>query len=692
MAEETKTEAPEAAPAEEVVVAEVAAAEKEVVDEPPPPPAPEPEPAPEVQKPTKNPALEVALAAEAAAEAEEKKAAAQEAEAAAKAATILQAVSFKEESNLASDLDDPEKKALEELKQLVQAALANNEFSPPPPPPPQPAPAAAAPTSAEEPPFKAEEAKAVEEPAATPVEEPEKAVAEEAKAEAEPAATPVEEPHKAVAEEAKAEAEPAATLVEEPQKAVVEEAKAEAEPAATPLEEPQKAVAKEAKAEEEPAATPIEEPQKAMAEESAPPAKEEEAEKPAPASASPTAEKAIVVDDDGAKTVEAIEETVVPVAAPPPAETEAPAAEAPKAEKEEEKSPAPPTEPTPPAPEEVFIWGVPLLGDERSDTVLLKFLRARDFKVKEAMAMLKNAVLWRKEFGIEALLEEDLGVLEMEKVVFMHGVDKEGHPVCYNVYGQFQNKELYAAAFADEEKRKRFLRWRIQYLEKGIRNLLDFKPEGVSTMVQVTDLKNSIGLAKKELRQALDLLQDNYPEFAAKQVFINVPWWYLAFNRMISPFFTQRTKSKFVFAGPSKSAETLFKYIAPEQVPVQFGGLSKENDTDFSTADAVIETTIKPSTKQAIEIPVAESCILVWELRVLGWDVNYGAEFVPSAEDGYTVIVQKSRKMVVTDEPVVKDSFKIGEAGKVVLTVDNTTSKKKKLLYRYKTKSSSDSI
>ncbi|URD88667.1 hypothetical protein MUK42_27348 [Musa troglodytarum] len=687
MAEESKTEAPEAAPAEEVVVAEVAAAEKEVVDAPPP----APEPAPEVQKPTKNPALEVALAAEAAAEAEEKKAAAQEAEAAAKAATILQAVSFKEESNLASALDDPEKKALEELKQLVQAALANNEFSPPPPPPPPPpAPAAAAPTSAEEPPFKVEEAKAVEESATTPVEEPQKAVAEEAKAEAEPAGTPVEEPQKIVAEEAKAEAEPAATPVEEPQKAVAEEAKAEAEPAATPVEEPQKAVAMEAKAEEEPAAAPIEEPQKTMAEDSAPPAKEEEAEKPAPAS--PTAEKAVVVDDDGAKTVEAIEETVVPVATPPPAETEAPAAEAPKAETEEEKSCAPPTEPTPPAPEEVFIWGVPLLGDERSDTVLLKFLRARDFKVKEAMAMLKNAVLWRKEFGIEALLEEDLGVLEMEKVVFMHGVDKEGHPVCYNVYGEFQNKELYAAAFADEEKRKRFLRWRIQYLEKGIRNLLDFKPEGVSTMVQVTDLKNSIGLAKKELRQALDLLQDNYPEFAAKQVFINVPWWYLAFNRMISPFFTQRTKSKFVFAGPSKSAETLFKYIAPEQVPVQFGGLSKENDTDFSTIDAVIETTIKPSTKQAIEIPVTESCILVWELRVLGWDVNYGAEFVPSAEDGYTVIVQKSRKMVVTDEPVVKDSFKIGEAGKVVLTVDNTTSKKKKLLYRCKTKSSSDSI
>lgn len=64
---------------------------------------------------------------------------------------------------------------------------------------------------------------------------------------------------------------------------------------------------------------------------------------------------------------------------------------------------------------------------------------------------------------------------------------------------------------------------------------------------------------------------------------------------------------------------------------------------------------------------------------------------MPDAEDGYTVIVQKARKLTATDEPVVKDSFKIGEAGKVVLTLDNATSKKKKLLYRYKTKSSADS-
>jgi hypothetical protein len=49
-----------------------------------------------------------------------------------------------------------------------------------------------------------------------------------------------------------------------------------------------------------------------------------------------------------------------------------------------------------------------------------------------------------------------------------------------------------------------------------------------------------------------------------------------------------------------------FRYIAPEQVPVQFGGLFKEDDPEFTTSDAVTELTIKPSSKETVEIPVTE--------------------------------------------------------------------------------------
>uniref|UniRef100_A0A0E0CAZ4 CRAL-TRIO domain-containing protein n=1 Tax=Oryza meridionalis TaxID=40149 RepID=A0A0E0CAZ4_9ORYZ len=525
--------------------------------------------------------------------------------------------SFKEESNLVADLPDPEKKALDEFKQLIAAALAAGEFNLPPPPPP---PKAKVEAAAEE--TKAEESKAEEEPKAEEPAKEEEPKAEVAAAAAAPEAATEEPKAEASSEEAKTEELKAEAAADEPAK---EESKAEAAPA-------------------------------------------EEAK---PAEPEPEEKTVVVTEEEAAtKTVEAIEETVVPAVAAP--------------------------EPEAQAPEPVLIWGVPLVGDdERTDTVLLKFLRAREFKVKEAMAMFKSAVLWRKRFGIESLLDADLALPELDSVVFYRGADREGHPVCYNVYGEFQDKDLYEKAFGDEEKRERFLKWRIQLLERGILSQLDFSPSGICSMVQVTDLKNSppmLGKHRAVTRQAVALLQDNYPEFIAKKVFINVPWWYLAANKMMSPFLTQRTKSKFIFASPAKSAETLFRYIAPEQVPVQFGGLFKEDDPEFTTSDAVTELTIKPSSKETVEIPVTENSTIGWELRVLGWEVSYGAEFTPDAEGGYTVIVQKTRKVPANEEPIMKGSFKVGEPGKIVLTINNPASKKKKLLYRSKVKSTSESV
>ncbi|KAG2559209.1 patellin-3-like [Panicum virgatum] len=609
MADETKQEAATAAAA--AVAAEVTVTEAE---EKPAPAAEETAVAVVEEK-----AVEAEeKAVEADSEEEKKTEEALEAAAGDEAAVIDGAGSFKEESNLVSELLDSERTALAQLKELVAAALANGEFDLPPPPPAkeEAAKEEAAPAKDEEP--KAETV-AAEEPAKG---EAKIAAAEEPKAEA---------PAEAAAEEVKAEA----PAPEEPK-----------------AEEP-------AKEEEEPKA-------EAASEEAKPPEPEEKT--------------VVVAEEEGTKTVEAIKETIDPAASEPAAATA-----------EAEAAPAPAAEP-----KEVLIWGVPLVGDEeRTDTVLLKFLRAREFKVKEAMAMLKSAVLWRKRFGIDELLAADLGQPELGNVVSYRGADREGHPVCYNVYGEFQNKELYEKAFGDEEKRERFLKWRIQLLERGIREQLDFSPSGICSMVQVTDLKNSPPMLGKHhaiTRQALALLQDNYPEFVAKMVFINVPWWYLAANKMMSPFLTQRTKSKIVFCCPGKSAETLFRYIAPEQVPVQFGGFYKEDDTEFSTSDAVTEFTVKPSSKETIEIPATKNSTVMWELRVLGWKVSYGAEFTPDAEGGYTVIVLKTRKVPAHEEPIMKGSFKVNEPGKVLLTVNNLAlNKKKKLLYRFKVKSTAES-
>ncbi|KAK7341036.1 hypothetical protein VNO80_23960 [Phaseolus coccineus] len=531
---------------------------------------------------------------------------------------ISESVSFKEETNVVGDLPEAQKKALEDLKKLVQEALNNRYLTAPKPPSPEP-----------------------EKKKPDIVKEPEVAAGEAAE-EAEKKAPEVSEEEK---KDVEAKEETTEIEVTEEKKDV--EVKEETKEVEVTEEKKEVEVTEEKKDVE---------------------VKEEKKE------VEVTEEKKDVEVIEEKKDVEVTEEKKD--------------VEVKEEKKEEEVTEETTVVEEEVGPEEVEIWGIPLLADERSDVILLKFLRARDFKVKDAFSMLKNTVRWRKEFGIDGLVLEDFGS-DWDKVVFTDGQDKEGHPVCYNVFGEFESKELYNKTFSDEEKRNKFIRWRIQVLEKSVRSL-DFSPTAISTIVQVNDLKNSPGLGKRELRQATNqallLLQDNYPEFVAKQIFINVPWWYLAFYRMISPFFTQRTKSKFVFAGPSKSAETLFKYIAPELVPLQYGGLSREGEQEFTTADPVTEVTIKPATKHAVEFPVSEKGHLVWEIRVVGWDVSYVAEFVPSTEDGYTVIVQKNRKIAPADETVISNAFKIGEAGKVVLTIDNQTSKKKKLLYRSKTK------
>ena len=173
---------------------------------------------------------------------------------------------------------------------------------------------------------------------------------------------------------------------------------------------------------------------------------------------------------------------------------------------------------------DISLWGVPLLpsrGAEGTDVVLLKFLRAREFKVGEAFEMLKKTLRWRKESGMDAVLGEELCAELGPAAAYMSGVDREGHPVCYNVFGVFESEEVYQKTFGTEEKREHFLRWRCQLMEKSIAKL-DFKPSGVSSLLQVNDLKNSPGPAKKELRiatkQAVGILQDNYPELVAKNV------------------------------------------------------------------------------------------------------------------------------------------------------------------------------
>lgn len=181
------------------------------------------------------------------------------------------------------------------------------------------------------------------------------------------------------------------------------------------------------------------------------------------------------------------------------------------------------------------LWGVPLQpsqGHESTDVILLKFLNAREFKVSEALDMIRNTLIWREEFGADELLnEEGLNLLELEKVTFMNGKDRSGQPVCYNTYGVFKDKKLYKSTFGNEEQTEKFVRWRVRCMEKGI-GQLSFKPGEAESILQVIDLKDCLSHSMKEFRIAtkkvVSILQDNYPEFVSKNVSNSLIFFFLS--------------------------------------------------------------------------------------------------------------------------------------------------------------------
>lgn len=173
---------------------------------------------------------------------------------------------------------------------------------------------------------------------------------------------------------------------------------------------------------------------------------------------------------------------------------------------------------------DISLWGVPLLpsaGHEGTDIILLKFLKASDFKGSEAFHMLRNTLRWREENKVDQILDEKFPS-ELEKLVYMNSTDLQGRPLCYHSYGVLKDKDSYKRIFGSRDKCKEFFRWTVHFMEKSVRRSLSFKPGGVDSMVHIMDLKNLQKSSMKELRGVLKnnfvLLQDNYPELIHKHV------------------------------------------------------------------------------------------------------------------------------------------------------------------------------
>lgn len=103
----------------------------------------------------------------------------------------------------------------------------------------------------------------------------------------------------------------------------------------------------------------------------------------------------------------------------------------------------------------------------------------------------------------------------------------------------------------------------------------------IPAMVSIIDLK---GISMTDLMSttlyeliaySIKLFQEYYPETVVKCFIINTPMMFSGFWTVIKPLFTTRTQVT-ISVSSSSNSEELQKFIAPELLPMAYGGICKD--------------------------------------------------------------------------------------------------------------------
>ena len=222
------------------------------------------------------------------------------------------------------------------------------------------------------------------------------------------------------------------------------------------------------------------------------------------------------------------------------------------------------------------------------DAILLRFLRARKFKIKDAEKMLDANIKYRLDHDVPEItaLTDIAEVLENPDVTYPdlaqyypHGVigfDKFGRPVTYKLWGNFQVWNLKKLCALDNLTK--FHVWEQEQLFNNMLKWSNEKNYHCETITAVIDIK---GMKLKQItRDFLYLIkamaavdQNQYPERMGCTYIINCPSMFSFVWKGIVPWLDKETAAKIkILASEKEWRPILEQDIGLEMLPPLYGG------------------------------------------------------------------------------------------------------------------------
>ncbi|XP_041079631.1 SEC14-like protein 2 [Polyodon spathula] len=339
----------------------------------------------------------------------------------------------------------------------------------------------------------------------------------------------------------------------------------------------------------------------------------------------------------------------------------------------------------------------------QDDHFLLRWLRARNFNIQKAEAMLRKHVEFRKHLKADTITTDwqPPEVIDRYLSGGMCGYDKDGSPILYDLVGPLDPRGLLLSASKQD-----FLKTKVRDCER-LQSACQQQSEQLGHHVEsITMIYDCEGLGLKHLwkpaieayGEVLTMFEENYPEGLKRLFVIKAPKLFPVAYNLIKHFLSVDTRRKIIILGDNWQ-ESLLQYIEPDQLPVCYGGTLTDPDGDPRCktwikygGDVPQSYYVRDSVKQQYEQTLCISrgssqqleyeilfpgCVLRWQFASEGLDIGFGVfiktkvgERQKAAEMVEVVPSQRYNAHLVPED----GSFTCQDPGIYVLRFDNTYS------------------